>query len=128
MKINITEKESELIMSLLNEQRNYDCYKIYLKISEKYDRLQVAKINSPKQTENMTHTGNNTCNHCGKIVDYLNYKHHLYMYCINKTPTQLSGLSDYELKLEQIVDAIKNEPSTLECINTLKHILNGKLD
>jgi hypothetical protein len=31
-----------------------------------------------------------------------------------------SGLSDYERRLEQIVDAIKNEPSTLICINLLK--------
>ena len=37
----------------------------------------------------------------------------------NKT-TQLSGLSDYELELEKIVDKIKLEPSTLKCINLLK--------
>lgn len=37
--------------------------------------------------------------------------------------TQLSGLSDYELELEKIIDKIKNEPSTLRCINLLKTLI-----
>ena len=37
--------------------------------------------------------------------------------------TQLSGLSDYELELEKIVDKIKAEPSTLRCISLLKTLL-----
>jgi hypothetical protein len=41
---------------------------------------------------------------------------------LNKT-TQLSGLSDYELEIEKIVDKIKSEPSTLKCINLLKTLL-----
>ena len=75
MKITLTEKEGELLMSLLNEQSNYDCHKIYLKISEKYDRLQIAKITASKK---------DICPHCGGNVNYLNYKEHLYMYCQNK--------------------------------------------
>lgn len=76
MKITLTEKEGELLMSLLNEQSNYDCHKIFLKISEKYDRLQVAKITANKQR-------NDKCPNCGGVVNYLNYKEHLYMYCQN---------------------------------------------
>ena len=37
--------------------------------------------------------------------------------------TQLSGLSDYELKLEKIVDKIKAESSTLKCILKLKILI-----
>jgi hypothetical protein len=37
--------------------------------------------------------------------------------------TQLSGLSDYELELEKIVDKIKTEPSTLRCIQLLKTLV-----
>ena len=37
--------------------------------------------------------------------------------------TQLSGLSDYELELEKIVDKIKSEPSTLRCIQLLKTLV-----
>ena len=37
--------------------------------------------------------------------------------------TQLSGLSDYELELEKIVDKIKTEPSTLRCIQLLKKLV-----
>jgi len=40
----------------------------------------------------------------------------------NKT-TQSSGLSNYELELEKIIDKIKAEPSTLKCINLLKTLL-----
>ena len=77
MKITLTEKECEFLMSLLNEQSNYDYHKIYLKIYKKYDRLQVAKITASKQR-------NDKCPNCGNIVNYLNYKEHLYMYCKNK--------------------------------------------
>lgn len=35
--------------------------------------------------------------------------------------TQMSGLSDLELDLEGLVDAIKAEPSTLKCIVMLKN-------
>ena len=37
--------------------------------------------------------------------------------------TQLSGLSDYELELEKIVDEIKSEPSTLKCIKILEKLI-----
>jgi len=36
---------------------------------------------------------------------------------------QLSGLSDYELELEKIVDKIKKEPNTLRCIQLLKKLV-----
>jgi hypothetical protein len=37
---------------------------------------------------------------------------------------QLSGLSDYELELEKIVDKIKAESSTLKCIQLLKYLIS----
>lgn len=74
MKITLTEKESEMLMALLTETRGGELYNVYLKISEKYDRLQVAKITASKQRKDI-------CPHCGGDVNYLNYKEHLYMYC-----------------------------------------------
>jgi hypothetical protein len=51
------------------------------------------------------------CIYCGKEFEI--------KYPPDKT-TQLSGLTDYELYLEGIVDKIKSEPSCLLCINILK--------
>jgi len=41
--------------------------------------------------------------------------------------TQLSGLSDYELELEKIINIIKNELSTLRCILILKKYCEGRI-
>jgi hypothetical protein len=38
------------------------------------------------------------CPYCGKLVNYLNHKHHLYMYCTNEKPkTLLDGLEKKEV-------------------------------
>ena len=100
-----------------------------IKIDSRYFNV----ITDPKRITNCIYgiVGNSSYGRFGEYGIYTNLitgqvppsKKYCKKYYDDAITTQLSGLTDYELSLEKIIDEIKDEKSTLLCIGILRNFI-----
>jgi hypothetical protein len=61
------------------------------------------------------------CPHCGDLVNYLNHKHHLYMYCEENKTTLKESLIDKPSNIDEVPSELKKY-----LVDTFKNIAKGE--